>query len=250
MIVEDEVFVRMGYKSFIRWHDLGMEVVADAANGAEGYEAYLRTGPDIIITDLRMPVMDGMELMRRIREHDSRTQFLIITCLDEFEMAREALSLGAFDYVLKLDANVEDLEKKLAALKAELDEKRGYRSDIIPYDGLPVKVSSALKYIEEAYARDLSLADVAEYVGVTPNYLSRLFSLHLGSSFTSTLNATRIERAKRIFLDDASSVHAVARAVGFTNDTYFIRVFKRQTGMTPNEFRASRRARGEAEPDV
>ena len=239
IIAEDEVFVRMGYRTVIPWQSLGMEVVADVANGREAYEAYLRTEPDILLTDLRMPVMDGLTLIRRIRETDARTRFLIITCLEEFDKVREALELGVSGYILKLDLDVEELVKKLSVLRLELD--RISDRPATPADSLPAKVADALSYIEREHARDLSLSEVAGHIGVTPNYLSRLFALHSDASFTSALNRARVEHAKRLFLNGSTSVHAVGEQVGFTSDTYFIRVFKKQTGMTPSEFRALKR---------
>lgn len=240
IIAEDEVFVRMGYKTVIRWQELGMEVVADVANGREALEAYQRTQPDIILTDLRMPVMDGLALIRAIRATDARTRFLIITCLEEFDKAREALELGVSGYVLKLDANVEDLERKLSAICKELDQMS--KPILTPDDGeMPDKVVDALAYIEESHTENISLSDVAQHIGVTPNYLSRLFALHLETSFTHTLNRARVAHAKRLFDEGAGSVHEVGRTVGFTNDTYFIRVFKKQEGITPNEYRVARR---------
>ncbi|HML46324.1 MAG TPA: response regulator, partial [Clostridia bacterium] len=120
MIVEDEVFVRMGVKSMVRWEALGLALCAEAANGEDAYRLYLEYRPDIILTDLRMPVMGGIEMIRRIRARDLRARFIILTCLDEFLPAQEAVELGVSAYVLKHTAGVEEIEAKLRAAKEEL----------------------------------------------------------------------------------------------------------------------------------
>ena len=85
LIVEDEVLVRGGLKSVIGWEKLGMEIIGDAANGKQALEIYEADKPDVILTDIKMPVMDGLELIARIREKDEKTKIVILTCYEEFE---------------------------------------------------------------------------------------------------------------------------------------------------------------------
>lgn len=120
VIAEDEMFVRLGIKMSVDWEKLGMEVAADVENGQQALEAWESFQPDIVITDIKMPVMDGIELIRRIRQKDERTRFIILSCLEEFNTVREALSLGVSDYVLKLTMTQEDMEKVLEKVKREL----------------------------------------------------------------------------------------------------------------------------------
>lgn len=120
LIAEDEMFVRLGIKMSVDWAKMGMEVVADVENGQEALEVYEALKPDIIITDIKMPVMDGIALIKRIREKDERTRFVILSCLEEFDIVREAISLGVSDYVLKLTMRQEDMESVLGKAKKEL----------------------------------------------------------------------------------------------------------------------------------
>lgn len=120
IIAEDEMFVRLGIKMSVEWEKLGFSVLADVSNGQQALEVYEMEKPDVIITDIKMPVMDGLSLIRKIREKDERTRFIILSCLEEFQIVREAISLGVTDYVLKLTMTKEDMEDVLEKTKKEL----------------------------------------------------------------------------------------------------------------------------------
>lgn len=120
IIAEDEMFVRLGIKMSVNWEKLGMEVIADVENGQQAFRAWEESGADVIITDIKMPVMDGIELIRKVRKKDSRTRFVILSCLEEFDIVREAISLGVSDYVTKLTMSQEDMERVLEKVGREL----------------------------------------------------------------------------------------------------------------------------------
>lgn len=124
LIVEDEVLVREGLKSVIGWDKLGMEVVGDAANGRQALEIYERERPDIVLTDIRMPVMDGLELIARIREEDKKTGIVILTCYEEFGYLQEALRMGVSDYILKLKMKPAEIEAAMAKVKRSWTKMR------------------------------------------------------------------------------------------------------------------------------
>lgn len=121
VIAEDELFVRLGVKMSVDWEKLGMEVVTDVENGQQALESWELLQSDIIITDIKMPVMDGISMIRKIREKDERVRFIILSCLEEFGIVREAISMGVSDYVLKLTMTQEDMEKVLLKAKKELE---------------------------------------------------------------------------------------------------------------------------------
>ncbi|AZN42874.1 response regulator [Paenibacillus albus] len=121
VIVEDEMLVRMGLKNAIDWQAFNMQVIADVADGEAALEIYEKEKPDLIITDLRMPGMGGMELIARIRERDKQARIIILTCLEEFDLVRKAISLGVSDYILKLTMTVDQIKAVLANMQEELD---------------------------------------------------------------------------------------------------------------------------------
>jgi len=101
MIVDDEFVIRQGIITSIEWESMGMTIVGEAANGKEAYEKALSLEPHIIVTDVKMPVMDGLELTRRVRETMPKVRVIIISGYDEFQYAREALRMGVSEYLLK-----------------------------------------------------------------------------------------------------------------------------------------------------
>ena len=94
LIVEDEIIVRMWLKKQVKWEACGFEIVAEAGNGRDALELFRNNKIDLVLTDIRMPVMDGIELLQRIRQEDARVRFLILTCLDEFSLVKQAMALA------------------------------------------------------------------------------------------------------------------------------------------------------------
>ena len=120
MIVEDEMIVRAGIRMTVDWAALDLELVLEAGNGAAAWESYREQRPDIIITDLKMPVMDGMTLIQKIREFDQDTRIIILSNLEEFNMIRQAITLNVSDYLLKLTMTKEDIHRVLGKVKQEI----------------------------------------------------------------------------------------------------------------------------------
>lgn len=116
MIIDDEPLVRQGLQSLIDWNSYGFTVLTEAGNGEEGLEKVLRLLPDIVLLDIRMPGLSGVELMRRAREEGFRGRFILLTGYADFEYAREGIKYGATDYLLK---PVDEEELLQAVLKAE-----------------------------------------------------------------------------------------------------------------------------------
>jgi two-component system response regulator YesN len=120
VIAEDEMLVRLGLRNAINWGQFDMEVIADVPNGQEALQMYERERPDIIITDLRMPVMGGIELIKQIRQNDSNTKIIILTCVEEFETVRQAIHYGVYEYILKLTMKPSEMEEVLERVANEL----------------------------------------------------------------------------------------------------------------------------------
>lgn len=247
MIVEDEVIVREWLKRRVNWEACGFVVCAEAGNGRDALAACERETPDLILTDLRMPVMDGITLLRTVREQNKRTRFLILTCLDEFSLVRQALELDVTSYILKLTSEPDEIEEKLLKAYEALKEIDGDSAPVHEASrpekkdegqGINQRFSAARTYLEKHYTENISLLQVADEVGVTPNYLGKMFLKYLGCTFTDELNRLRVEQAKRLLDDPSNRIYEVAEKTGFLNTTYFFRVFKKYEGCTPTEYRA------------
>lgn len=122
LIVDDEHFVRYGIKAMIDWESMGFDMVGEASNGMEGLLAFEELAPEVVITDIKMPVMDGIEFVSQVRALDRQVKLILLTCLDDFEYAQKAIRLGITDYLIKSDIMPKDLEQVMMNLKTVLDE--------------------------------------------------------------------------------------------------------------------------------
>lgn len=128
LIVDDEVLLRVGLKMSINWEEAGFTVIAEAANGEQGFDQYKKQRPDVVITDIKMPKKDGLWLVEKIRKENPSIPILVLTCHDEFSYARNALKVGADDYILKSEVEDEELLSIMNKLKKKLDKQNEDRN--------------------------------------------------------------------------------------------------------------------------
>lgn len=153
MIVEDEMLVRIGLKNSVDWSKFNMQVIADLSDGQSAWEQYHQERPDLIITDIRMPKMDGMELIAHVRAEDKSTRIVVLSCLEEFELARKAMSLGVSGYILKLTMTEEEIQTILQTIRNELDHQQ--RASVV--EDRPSLLPSNIELIKEKYIKDFLL---------------------------------------------------------------------------------------------
>ncbi len=134
LIAEDEILVREGLKGIVDWERLDMEIIGCAVNGKQALELYEKEHPDILLTDIRMPVMDGLELIAHIRERDKAIRIVILSCFEEFRYLQEAMRMEVSDYILKLKMKPAEIENAMCRLKEELFK------EYIFYHQIPVSV--------------------------------------------------------------------------------------------------------------
>lgn len=130
VIVEDEDIIREGLISYIDWEKLGFEVAGSALNGKEGLELIREKQPDVILTDIRMPVMDGLQMLEALRSENNDTSAVILSGYEDFEYARSAMKLGVSEYILK-PLNIRKLEDAMLRIYQEhltkKEQKEEYR---------------------------------------------------------------------------------------------------------------------------
>jgi len=241
LIVEDELMVRKGIILTVDWKSMGCMVVAEASDGLEGIEAIKRYKPDIVITDVQMPKMDGIEMIESVKE-SSDARFIILSAYSEFDYARSALRLGVCDYLLK---PFRDAELIAAVKKAKNDCSSDAAAPIEEefFNKYNLKKGTKSKYIEQAqdyvaehFKEDITIGEVADYLGLSEGYLSRLFKKHTDYTFVDYLTYYRINMAIKLLKDCRLKVYEVAEQVGYTDATYFSTLFKKLVGVTPSEF--------------
>lgn len=242
VIVEDEPLVRQGLVLAVDWAAMDCVVAGEAADGMEGMEVIRRTEPDFVLTDVRMPRMDGIRMIAALRQEGCRAEFLILTAYSDFEYAHSALKLGVTDYLLKpyeedseLEAAVDKIRRRLAERSAQSAEPSLFRFDL--EKGAKSKyIEEAIAYIRAHYAEELSVNGCAEAISLSEGYLSRLFKKETGYTFSAYLAAYRIHVAMRLLRDHHMKVYEVAPQVGYADTNYFSTLFKKSVGISPGEY--------------
>jgi two-component system response regulator YesN len=123
LIVDDEYLVRLGLKTIIDWPGYGYVIAGEASHGREALELFDHTGADVILTDIKMPVMDGLELIRAVKEKNKKVKIIILSHYDEFSYAQEAINLGASRYILKSELTKTNLLNVLKSLFYSANEE-------------------------------------------------------------------------------------------------------------------------------
>lgn len=146
LLVEDEPFVRRSIRNAIPWESYGFHIVGEASHGREALELIREFQPDVILSDIIMPYMDGIELLQEARREGSEACFIMLTCANEFEYARLALEHGATSYILKLSMDDDQLVQALNKCKAQLS-RRAERKEWLLRDSLPDRLPVLWKSI-------------------------------------------------------------------------------------------------------
>nr|WP_245251952.1 response regulator [Paenibacillus sediminis] len=252
MLVDDELPILNNLRSVLPWGDMGIEVAAVARNGVQALSAIDEHAPDIILCDIRMPVMDGMTFLREMREHGCTSEIVMLSGYQEFEYARTAIQYGVKDYICK-PIHYEQLESAVRTIAEDIRTKR--RKELMqftpsfvegPIDARGKKSSellmiSAQEYIQLHLGTDFGIDDIAEYLGISCSYFCLLFKNHFGETFVEYMTKQRIEAAKRLLLKTEKSIAQIGAGVGYHERRYFTKVFQKYTGMTPSEYRDHQR---------
>lgn len=238
VIADDEVWIGFGIKKLIHRSGLPFEVVGEAPNGIKAYDMVKQVKPDILITDIRMPGMNGLELMKKLLEEGYMLKVVFISGYAEFEYAKEALRMGAFDYLLK---PVEE-EGLTAILERyiEIREKKRKETDTEEEMDSNVRDSRVKKIIEEInqrYTEKISLGDLADGCGLSIGHLSTLIKRETGQSFSEYITGKRMEDAKKLLCREELSIDDIADMVGYHDYFYFTKAFKKYMGMSPSMYR-------------
>lgn len=235
MIVEDEYLVRQGISSLVDFKKFNMQVIGEAENGLEAWEKIQAECPDIILTDINMPQMNGIKLAQLAREQYPQLHIIFLTGYDDFDYALSAVKLGADDYLLKPFSR-EDVEAMLIKVKEKLDREKKQQQvhELVE----KAEFSDLEQAIHDRLAdTELSLKSLSFQLGFNSSYLSVLIKKELGLPFQDYLIQERMKRAKLLLLTTDLKVYEIAEQVGFEDMNYFSQRFKQIVGVTPRQFK-------------
>ncbi|OIJ13874.1 DNA-binding response regulator [Anaerobacillus arseniciselenatis] len=246
LIVDDEPITLQGLKKTLEsWSNGNYEILA-APNAQTAIGILEQQTIHVLITDISMPEVTGLEMLKILKEQNHFPVVIIISAYSDFSYAQEAIEIGVVNYLLKpikKQKLIEEVEKAL-----QVEEKR-YRSDMIEkvVDDSLVNIKSeeehigpikkALDFIEENLEHPLTLKEVAAHVHLNSSYFSVLFKEHTNMKFSEYMTRSRIQKAKNLLLTTQLSVAEIAEAVGYTTSKYFIKTFKEYEGLTPSKYK-------------
>lgn len=263
LIAEDVKTVRDTLVRSVPWESMGISLLGAAENGEAALSWLERESPDLLLTDIGMPKMNGLELIEACKARNPDIRCIILSGLNEFEHARRAISLQVQQYILK-PIDPDEIARVFTEVVQELGRERRRRAetddagrklrdelphlaDALPPDewsgGLKKKrlVEQAIAYLKQNYTRnDLALSDVAAAVGLSEKYVNLLVKDVTGTTINAWLVRLRLAEAARLLKDPANRIYEICERVGYTDQDYFREVFKKQYGQTPTEYRNSR----------
>ncbi len=252
LIVDDEYWVRYGLKVSIDWEKHGFRIADEASDGEEALKLAIKLKPDIIITDIKMPFMSGVEFMRLLRNNKIESKIIVLSGYDDFQYAKSAIDYGASAYVLKPIQNenlIKTLNKVADVIKKEsmtdcivrnkllndfinlLKQERNFKANTAN-----AQTKEAMEYIKSHYNEDIELNTLANALYISEYYLCHIFKEITGITVRDYITEYRIKKAKQFLRDKKYKVYEVGMMVGYNDSRYFSQVFKRITGMTPKEY--------------
>lgn len=237
-IIDDEPWTLVYLEKLFDREDLGFRVIGTERSSSQAVRIIEREKPDVVVTDIRMPDITGIELMKLLREKEMSCEIVIVSAFAEFSYAQEAIHEGAFEYCLKPVklGMVESIFKRLNVKFAAKDGQS--QSEDIPADE-ENNFGKLLRYIEEHYSSRLYLKEIASRFYLTPNYCCNLFLKVKNMTFSQYVTQLRMQRAQVLLSSTEIPIIRIAESVGFEDYAYFNRVFKKFFGMTPSEYRKS-----------
>ena len=250
LIADDEMIERkVLYKTIQK--NLGEKCeIFQAENGREALEIFEEKKIQILILDIEMPGINGIEAARKIREKDKYCSIIFLTAFDEFSYARNAIQVRALDYLLKPYNEQElmlvleeamhlvDEQNKKSDGEQNLRRSESGRPELLEEDerpGNPRLAQIISNYIEKNYANEISMQDLAREMNYSEAYFSKLFKQCFGQNFTSYLMEYRVREAKKLLGEHTINVKEVGKSVGYGDSNYFTKVFRRVTGQSPTE---------------
>lgn len=239
-LADDEVWERKGMAKIIGEMGLPLQVSGEAEDGEAAWEGICNKRPDILLADIRMPGLTGLELVHKMRQEGLVAKTVFISGYAEFAYAKQALRMGVSDYLLK-PVEEEELKEVLEGLILELDGEREAAQSLDRGNAKnaesPSILQQAIREIQEGCCGNITLKELADKYYISDSRLSVQLKEQLGMSFPNYLASLRMKKAQELMKDEALSLEVIAKSVGYKDYFYFNKVFKKVVGLSPSRFR-------------
>lgn len=242
IIVEDEDIIRKKLEILPSYEKFGMEVIKTAKNGIEGMELIKKYKPELVITDITMPLMDGLTMIKETLDYEYSA--IIVSGYNDFDYAKKAIKYGVTDYILK-PIDIEEINKSLITAKKLYEMKTSFLKNNKILDILDLEKNDSkktelaeemIKFIEENFSEKISVSDLEEKLHYSESMLNKKFKEYTSITFNDYLNRYRIKYAMNLLKNSDLMIIDIAYLSGFSNQKYFSKVFKKIIGITPTEY--------------
>lgn len=241
VIADDEERIVRNMRQIIE-EAFGEAVTVDiASNGVECIGLIKEKEIDFLITDICMPGINGIELVKTIRENNHCVQILVISAYEDFQYARELIPYHVLEYLVKpirVDQILSIIKNAMKKPKIENCTEIQFREESYHVYHTQVLIQEAKNYIKEQLYQPISLVDVAEYLHVNKSYLSTVFKNNTGENISIYINNEKVKEAKKLLLETELLVTEIAEKLGYNTTKYFIEKFSKSTGITPAKYRS------------
>jgi two-component system response regulator YesN len=245
ILIDDEIWGIRSINSSFEWKQYGFEVIGEYTDAEEAMEAIYASMPDVICTDMKMAGISGIDLMKKIKGKVN-AKFVVISAYKNFEYAKESINYDVVAYCVK-PVGTEEASNVLKRLRDILDKERGIvniNEQFAKYNIEERNISNKkfvglLNYIINNFDRKLSLGELADMFNINDSYCTKLFNRYFNCGFAQFVNKIRVKNAADLIKETDLSINEICIKCGFNEYSYFNKVFKKQTGMSPNEYRNS-----------
>jgi YesN/AraC family two-component response regulator len=226
----------MRIKETVSWKENGFEVVDSATNPAFAIDQILQLTPDLVFCDLKMPEIDGVNLVRRLREAGFNGEFVMLSAYAEFDATRDFFRMDGFDYLLKpLDPQEADMV--LEKVSRKLGNKRNAAPTLTFTPSTSKSFDDLVGFVTENFNKKHTLKSLSQRFGLSESYICNLFSKHYNSTLRIFITDVRMRYAAQQIEGSEQSLKQIAVDCGYSDYFYFCRVFKTYFGMPPTEYR-------------
>lgn len=239
LIAEDDDLIRRSICRDFPWETWGYQLLGDAPDGKSCLELSHKLCPDVVLTDIRMPFLDGLNLLQELRKERYCPEVVLLSGYDEFRYAQKGMNLGAFTYILKTEV-FDELEGVMARLLLHLRNTRSNRilhQEVVQRQNSTEAVQYAIEYTAHHLNEGVTVAEIAHKFELSANYLSQRFRQETGMTYGNYVKKLRLQHAKDMLSNTHVSLDIIAQEIGFQSVQYFCRFFRDETGETPGGYR-------------
>ena len=246
LIVDDEYYIRQMLRAAVPWGEIGYEIAGEAEDGLSALREIERTRPDVVLVDINIPKLFGLELIERITTEYPSISVVILSAYDKFSYAQQAVRMGVFEYLLK-PIDPQAISLTFVRLQSQIGQRRLQKHGDTQRaacceDSLSKRIRAAI--LENFRDKDFSPSTLAEILHVNPNHMTRVYRQETGCTIIEELIDTRMCEARRLMDENpAIPVCEVARRCGYADPLYFSKAFKKKFGVSPQQTRKLKKGR-------